>query len=147
MSTDSATFRTSRTLPFPTGAVYSAFASPDLLAAWWGPEGFTNTFEVFEFQVGGHWVFIMHGPDGAHYAIRNRFDAIDPGNKIVIRHDCAPHFTLTARLTEVPGGTRVVWEQVFDELDTARAVAHVVVPANEQNLDRLTRVLAAAHAG
>lgn len=147
MNTEDATFRTARTLPFPSGAVYSAFESPELLAAWWGPEGFRNTFEVFEFEVGGRWTFVMHGPDGKCYANQNRFDAIEPGRKVVIRHDCAPYFTLTARFADVPGGTHVTWEQVFDETETARAVAAVVVPANEQNLDRLARVLVAAGAG
>jgi uncharacterized protein len=43
-----AVFETSRTLPHPPAAVYRAFASPEVLAAWWGPNGFTNSFEVFE---------------------------------------------------------------------------------------------------
>ena len=30
-----------RTLPAPRGVVFAAFTEPDVLARWWGPEGFT----------------------------------------------------------------------------------------------------------
>lgn len=137
-----ATLRTERTLPYPPQAIYNAFASADLLATWWGPEGFTNTFETFDFTVGGRWVFVMHGPDGKSYANTSVFEALEPGQRVVIRHDCAPTFTLTVALAEVPGGTHLTWEQAFDDATTAQAVKAIVGPANEQNLDRLTRVLA-----
>src|SRR5687767_8169845 len=48
-STPEASFTTSRVLPFPPEVVFEAFARADLLARWWGPAGFSNTFEVFEF--------------------------------------------------------------------------------------------------
>lgn len=146
MTDEQSVLRTSRTLPFAPDAVFAAFASPDLLAQWWGPDGFSNTFERFEFKPGGRWTFVMHGPDGKHYPNENIFTVLEPGSLVVIRHDCAPFFTLTVRLTAVSGGTLVNWEQAFDDLGTALAVKHIVVPANEQNLDRLTRVLAEASA-
>lgn len=133
--------RTARTLPYLPTAVYAAFASASTLATWWGPAGFTNTFQVFEFKVGGRWQFIMHGPDGKHYSNESIFEALEPGAKVVIRHVCPPHFTLTVRLKAVPGGTRLEWEQAFDELQVAQAVRHICEPANEQNLDRLEQAL------
>ncbi|MBF4990809.1 SRPBCC family protein [Methylophilus sp. QUAN] len=133
--------RTSRLLPYSPAAVYRAFAMPELLAKWWGPEGFTNTFEVFEFKPGGQWRFVMHGPDGKRYPNESVFAALEPNSKIVIEHVCAPLFTLTVKLTAVVNGTEVSWAQVFADVETAEAVRHIVVPANEQNLDRLTRVL------
>lgn len=134
-------FRTERTLAFSPLAVYGAFASAPVLASWWGPEGFTNSFETFDFEVGGRWVFTMHGPDGSSYPNQNIFTALEPARRIVIRHDCPPYFTLTVRLSEVAGGTRLTWEQAFDDEETAQAVRAIVVPANEQNLDRLTHAL------
>ena len=146
MSVDDRTMRTSRTLPFSPMTVYGAFASPDLLARWWGPDGFANTFEVFEFKLGGIWKFIMHGPDGKNYPNESVFAQLEPGSKVVIEHVCAPYFTLTVMLAPVSGGTQVSWEQVFADAETAQAVKHIVGPANEQNLDRMTRVLASANA-
>lgn len=142
MNADDRTLSTSRTLPFTPDAVYGAFAAPEVLASWWGPDGFTNTFNVFEFEVGGRWKFVMHGPDGKDYANESVFTALEPGRRVVIRHDCAPYFTLTVRLTPVADGTHLTWDQVFDDAATARAVQQIVGPANEQNLDRLTKALA-----
>ena len=31
--------------------VFAAFSEANRLAAWWGPDGFTNTFEQFEFDL------------------------------------------------------------------------------------------------
>lgn len=135
---------TERTLPYAPEAVYAAFASGPTLASWWGPEGFTNTFEVFDFVEGGRWVFTMHGPDGKDYANTSFFAALQPATLVVIRHDCPPLFTLTVRLTPVDGGTRLSWEQAFDDAATAQAVKARVGPANEQNIDRLTLALARA---
>lgn len=139
---DDRIFYTERTLPYAPLVVYDAFASAETLASWWGPDGFSNTFEVFEFEVGGRWKFVMHGPDGKDYPNTSVFAVLEPASKIVIRHDCPPLFTLTVRLTSVAGGTRLTWEQAFDDSETAQAVRRIVEPANEQNLDRLTRALA-----
>jgi hypothetical protein len=135
------TFLTERTLLFSIQAVYNAFASADLLAAWWGPDGFTNEFENFEFQVGGRWTFVMIGPDGARYPNQCVFTEIEPVSRVVIRHDCEPFFTLSVQLTAVNGCTHLQWLQVFDDAHIAQAVKAIVEPANEQNLDRLMREL------
>ncbi|PPD10921.1 SRPBCC domain-containing protein [Methylophilus sp.] len=144
MSVEDKTMRTSRILLFSPTAVYAAFSSPELLAQWWGPEGFSNTFEVFEFKAGGQWKFVMHGPDGKSYPNESVFAQLEHGSKIVIEHVCAPLFTLTVKLDALADGTHLSWEQVFVDEVTAQAVRHIVEPANEQNLDRLTRVLTQA---
>jgi len=145
MSADDRTLRTSRVLQYSPKAIYSVFESPDYLAQWWGPEGFTNTFEVFEFKVGGKWKFVMHGPDGRDYPNSSEFSQLESGSKVVIEHQCAPYFTLTVSLTPVANGTLVDWEQVFADAGTAQAVKDRVGAANEQNLDRMTQVLARAN--
>ena len=132
---------TSRILPYTPEAVYAAFASADILASWWGPEGFTNTFEVFQFKTGGHWKFVMHGPDGKDYDNEMEFITLIPNSKIVIKHHSVPHFTLTIDLTVIAEGTYLEWTQAFDDSETAQAVKHYAEPANEQNLDKLTDAL------
>ena len=135
------TFRTERALPFSPQAIYNAFASAEMLATWWGPEGFTNEFETFEFQVGGRWEFVMVGPDGARYPNQSVFTELEPASRVVIRHDCEPFFMLSVQMTAVNGGTHLQWVQVFDDANIAQAVKAIVEPANEQNLDRLMHVL------
>lgn len=135
------TFHTERTLPFSPQTVYNAFASSEMLATWWGLDGFTNEFETFEFQMGGRWTFVMVGPDGARYPNQNVFTELEPVSRVVIRHDCQPFFTLTVQLTQVADGTHLQWQQVFDDAHIAQAVKAIVEPANAQNLDRLMRAL------
>lgn len=135
------TLSTSRTLPHSAAAIYAAFASPVVLATWWGPEGFTNTFEVFEFKPGGRWKFVMHSADGKNYANESLFAALEPDAKVVIEHIAHPHYTLTVSLDPVESGTRLTWEQTFKDSKTAHGLRHIVEPANEQNLDRLARAL------
>ncbi|MEZ5702254.1 MAG: SRPBCC domain-containing protein [Burkholderiaceae bacterium] len=135
-------FETTRRLPFERSKVFAAFREPDLLARWWGPEGFTSAFQVFEFRPQGRWVFDMQGPDGTRYPNESVFLATSP-ERVVVQHVCAPFFTLAVDLTDLGGQTEVGWCQVFDDPAVADRVRHVVEPANEENLDRLHRCLAA----
>jgi len=129
--------QTQRVLPFSPETIYAAFADPVRLARWWGPAGFSNRFEVFEFHEGGSWQFVMQGPDGKHYPNRSTFRTLEPGRKVVVQHLSAPHFTLTVELQPDVAGALLRWVQAFDDPKVAAAVEHIVVPSNEQNLDRL----------
>lgn len=141
--TEDRTLRTSRTLPFSAKDIYGAFASANLLASWWGPEGFSNSFEIFEFVTGGRWNFVMHSPDGKNYSNECIFEELLPNSKVVIHHDCAPKFKLTIKLTPEEKGTCLSWEQVFEDAETAQAVKQRAGSANEENIDKLVRVLSA----
>ncbi len=132
---------TSRLLPFPRRDVFAAFKDGYHLAAWWGPDGFRNTFEVFEFKTQGRWKFVMHGPDGTDYPNENIFLEATP-DRVVIQHVSHPHFTLTVTLADQQGQTMVHWRQAFDDPKVAASIWHIIEPANEQNLNRLHAVLA-----
>lgn len=139
-STDIATFRTQRVIPFPPPAVLNAFARGDLLAQWWGPDGFTNTFEVFEFRPGGRWKFVMHGPKGTHHPNESVF--VEAGaDRIVLQHVSNPKYVLTITIAPDGTGSAVTWNQKFENPTVAAGLRPIVEPANEQNLDRLTAVL------
>lgn len=139
---DNASFFTQRRLPQTTPAqVFAAFADPTRLARWWGPAGFSNRFQVFEFQPGGRWEFVMVGPDGTEYANRSVFAELRPPQRVVIEHRSQPHFTLTVVLTAEGPDTVIAWTQAFESASVAQSVRHIVEPANEENLDRLQTVL------
>jgi uncharacterized protein YndB with AHSA1/START domain len=142
--TDTA-LETRRQLPFPPAAIYAAFADPACLATWWGPAGFRNTFDTFDFVPGGRWDFTMHGPDGRDYPNRSVFAALEPGRRVVIEHVNAPLFTLTVTLHDADGGTDLHWHQDFHDPAVAAALRAVCEPSNEQNLDRLAAALHARH--
>ncbi|WP_269531628.1 SRPBCC domain-containing protein [Chitinimonas sp. BJYL2] len=133
-------FDTRRDIPASPATVFAAFTDPARLARWWGPAGFSNTFSHCEFEPGGAWVYVMHGPDNKHYPNESRFAEIVLNERLVIQHVSQPRYRLTISLAPIDGGTgtQVRWVQVFDDPRVASGVAHIVAPANEQNLDRLT---------
>lgn len=131
------TFTTSREISAPVDQVFAAMKAPERLARWWGPAGFKNTFEICEFRSGGNWRFTMHGPDGRDYANESVFAEVTP-HRIVIRHTSLPKYELVIGIAASNGKTLVTWSQTFEKAEVAKAIEHIVVPANEQNLDRLS---------
>jgi uncharacterized protein YndB with AHSA1/START domain len=128
----------SRVIDASPERIFEALSTASHLAKWWGPAGFSSTFETFDFRPGGKWVFVLHGPDGTSYPNENVFAEIVPARRVVIEHISETHhFFLTIDFEPVEGGTRVGWRQVFDTAEHRDQIAHVVVDANEQNLDRL----------
>lgn len=138
-------FTHQRTIAASAEEVFAAFEDPELLAKWWGPRGFTNTFSIFEFKPDGEWSFVMHGPDGTDYKNENIFIEIQKPNKIVIRHDCHPFFTATISIKDVEGGSLVSFNQDFDSEEVAKTVAPIVQPSNEQVLDKLEALITNNH--
>ena len=131
------TFNHSRDIPATPAQVFAAISSPERLARWWGPNGFTNSFSAFDFKTGGKWSLVMHGPDGANYPNDNVFGEIIPNQKVVVEHPMQPVFRLTIELAPSSTGTLVTWAQTFESDDVARQIEHIVVPANDENLQRL----------
>lgn len=122
--------------------VFAAFEQPDRLARWWGPEGFTNTFEQFEFEPGGRWVFVMHGPNGVDYPNESVFREIEPDARLVIEHVVKPWYKLAVTLTARGDRTHLAWVQEFESPEVAARMRPLSRTANEQVLDRLQSLLA-----
>lgn len=131
-----AAFHHQREMRAPAEAVFAAIAAPERLARWWGPDGFSNTIEKFDFTPGGQWHLTMHGPNGANYPNQSVFREIIPNASVVIEHLSQPHFVLSIALTPTETGTLVSWVQEFDNPAIAASIEHIVDPANEQNLTR-----------
>ncbi|MDQ6420511.1 SRPBCC domain-containing protein [Paenibacillus sp. LHD-117] len=130
-------FAHSRWYDSPREEVYRAWAQPELLTQWWGPNGFTSTFREFDFREGGSWRFTFHGPDGRDYPNENKFIEIESGERIVLEHQGDPEFRLTATFTEKGGRTRVTFRQQFKDEMIFEQVKSYYPACNKQNLDRL----------
>lgn len=132
----------------PRALVHWAWTTPELLARWWGPEGFTNTFDVCDIRPGGEWRFVMHGPDGRDYPNRCVFVETTELSRVAIDHLSGHKFRLTGEFDDLGGGrTRVTFRQAFQSAAELEQLKAICMPANEQNLDRLGRVLDAERKG
>jgi hypothetical protein len=80
----------------------------------------------------------MHGPNGTNYRNENVFAEIEPPRKVVVQHVSEPKFLLTITLASAAAGTVVSWSQAFESSEVARRLEPIVVPANEENLERLS---------
>lgn len=131
----------SRVIDAPRERVFRAFSDPDNLARWWGPKGFTNTFEEFDLRPGGAWRFVMHGPDGTDYPMEHVFLEVAAPERVLFKHlskHASDHqFEMTLTFAKQGAKTVVGWRQLFDSVAECQRVAQFVVEATEQNLDRL----------
>ena len=135
---------TTRTMNAPRECVFRAWSDPALLAQWWRPKGFTNTFHTFEFRPGGAWKFTMHGPDGTDYHNESEFVEMRAPERIVFDHLRPMHrFRVTAKFEDAGGKTAVTFRMTFDTAEECERVEGFVAEANEQNFDKLEAVLAA----
>lgn len=56
----------------------------------------------------------------------------------MVQHVSEPKYRLTIVLASSGMGTIVSWSQAFESAEVAGRIEHIVVPANEENLDRLS---------
>lgn len=134
---------TSRVLNASREQVFNAISDPNQLAQWWGPNGFTNTFEEFDFRTGGAWRFVMHGPDGKDYKNKHTFAEIVKPERVVLQHLSSPQFQLTITLDEMAEGkTKITWRMRFETAEECARIKVYAIDGNEQNLDRLAAHLA-----
>ena len=119
--------------------VFAAMSVADRVARWWGPDGFTNTIEQFDFREAGIWLLTMHGPDGKDYPNESRFARIVPNELVEIEHLSGHHFMLTIALQPHAQGCEIHWRQTFDTVEHYAEIAPFVAQANQQNLQRLLK--------
>jgi len=145
-STDSIADReivTTRVLNAPRDRAFKAWTDPRILAQWWGPKGFTNTFHEFELKPGGNWRFTMHGPNGIDYRNRSVFAEIVEPERIVFDHLKPMHrFRTTVTFEDLGAQTKLVWRMLFASAGECDKVKAFVPAANEENLDRIEAQLA-----
>ena len=131
-SEDDKTLIITRTLKAPRALVWKMVSDPYHLAQWWGPAGFTNRVEKFDFRTGGKWLHVMIGPDGKELPTDNDIVEVTPPRRIVFRNAPAdpkifgdnppPGFTKTLTFDEAEGGTLLKLVCTFDKPEHKDAV-------------------------
>jgi uncharacterized protein YndB with AHSA1/START domain len=107
-----------RVFDAPRRLVFEAWTDPRHLAHWWGPDGFTLTTYEIAPTPGGHWHFVMHGPDGTDYRNHVVFHEVVAPSLLVYEHVPVPDgepvsFKVTVTFDEVDGRTHLAMRMVF----------------------------------
>jgi uncharacterized protein YndB with AHSA1/START domain len=92
-------------------------------------------------QAGGLWTYTMHAPNGTDFKNEARFAEIATPERIVIDHTSPPKFRLTALFDELGSDTKLTFRQLFETSTVFDQVKKIAVQANEDNLDRLAKIL------
>jgi len=103
-----------RELNAPIALVWEAWTTPEHIANWWGPNGFTNTISKMDMQPGGEWELVMHGPDGTDYRNKSVFKEIVKHKRIVYEHITGPKFTATIEFEDRGEKTYLRWHMLFE---------------------------------
>jgi uncharacterized protein YndB with AHSA1/START domain len=111
----------SRLIEAPRDLVFDAFSSPNALANWWGPTGFSLTTHEMSFAPDSVWRFVMHGPDGRDYKNKIVFREIERPERISYVHPgdegTEPvRNEVTVSFLEDDGKTRLTWRMRFQTI-------------------------------
>lgn len=134
-----------RVIDAPRELVFQAFTS-DGIERWWGPNGFTTTTSKRDVQIGGEWIFVMHGPDGTDYDNRIVYTGITRPDRLEYDHfagyEAEPHFKATVTFNDAGGGTEVALRLLFPTAENRDEAAKYGIEGGHQTLNRLADFLA-----
>ncbi|MBU8881556.1 SRPBCC domain-containing protein [Kaistella sp. DKR-2] len=134
----------SRILHSPIEHVYQAFADPQHLKNWWGPEGFTNTIHEFDLRPGGRWILTMHGPEQGHYENSSVFKTVEPYHLITWSRISQPVFDMEIGFKKISETeTEISFSMIFATREACDKIRRLAAPKNEENFDRLEKELLA----
>lgn len=152
------THRLERTYPADPATIWSLWTSPDGIARWWAPDGFTTKVDTLDLREGGELVYTMTAtaPETIEFMTsagmplatvsRKRFTRVQEPSVLAYQSmvdfvpDHEPYeFATDVELTATDGGTRVVMtvEPLHDETWTQR-----LLDGRSNELDNLGRLLA-----
>ncbi len=133
-----------RVLDAPRDVVWRMWTEPDQIAQWWGPDGFTNSIDSMEVRPGGHWNFVMHGPDGRDYENEIVYVEVVKPERLVYDHGPSPRFRTTVTFVDLGPKTKLIMRGIFASAAVRNKVAkeYGAVEGQQQTLRRLAELLA-----
>ncbi len=121
-----------RSFKAPKSKVWQYYTTAELLDKWWGPLPYKAVTKSFDFREGGHWHYVMQGPEGdAHYCVNN-YKTISPEESFTA-FDGFAHEDWSINRT-LPGSD---WEVTFTENGDVTEVKVVLTCADEKELSTL----------
>ena len=124
-----------RSFAAPKSKVWQYYATAELLEKWWAPLPYKAVTKSFDFREGGHWHYVMQGPEGeAHYCINN-YKTIDPENSFTAFDGFANEDWSIK--TDMPGSD---WEVTFTQNGEMTDMKVVLICDTEAGLNTLVEM-------
>ncbi|MGN6184863.1 MAG: SRPBCC family protein [Thermoanaerobaculia bacterium] len=143
---DARTIVQTRMFDAPRELVFEAWTTPEHVAQWFGPMGFTTTTHEMSVKAGGVWNFIMHGPDGTDYPNRIEYEEVTPPERLVYSHGDggARLFHVVITFEQVGAQTRLTMRSLFPTAEARDLVVekYGAIEGGRQTLERLARYVA-----
>ena len=87
----------------------------------------------------------MHGPDGTHFPNESIFSKLVNNQCIELEHIVNPHFRMVISFEVItPSETSVEFLMIFDNKDIRDRIATYAIQANQENYERLEKVVSSA---
>lgn len=133
-----------RKLDFPRELVFTAWSSPEHIAQWFGPIGFTLTTHEMNMTAGGVWRFTLHGPDGVDYPNKIEYREVLKPEQIIYTHSddiehANPGFHVVVTFAQTGNTTKLTLRSIFpsdEERDYMAKQCNAIEKGN-QTLSRL----------
>lgn len=121
-----------RSFNAPKSKVWKYYTTSELLDKWWGPEPYKAVTKSFDFSEGGHWHYVMRGPEGdAHFCINN-YKTINPEDSFTAL-DAFAHEDWSINV-DMPGSD---WEVTFTQNGELTDVKVVLTTQTREALETL----------
>lgn len=122
-----------RTFNAPRALVFAAWTTPEHLAKWWGPRGWTTTIKTLELKPGGTWHYLMVADEGGHEGwSKATYREIVPPERLVYVDVFAdadgnpipglPESTVTIEFSEADGKTTVASTTLFPSMEARDSI-------------------------
>jgi uncharacterized protein YndB with AHSA1/START domain len=82
MHDDALRLHLERVLPAPPDRVYALNTDAELLAQWWGPDGFSVPSLHLDARVGGLYRIEMQPPEGDAFFLCGEYRTVEPGTRL-----------------------------------------------------------------
>ena len=132
-----------RVFDAPRELVWRMWTDPRHVVHWWGPNGFTNTFQKMDVRPGGEWIFVMHGPDGRDYNNKSIFNEVIAPSRLTYSHVSGPLFEAEVDFIDLGEKTEVRVRMLFATAELRDKVVEEfgAVEGLKQNLEKLDSML------
>ena len=114
---DPQTLHIERRFDVSPSVIWRCWAEPELLKRWYCPKPWRVSDAVLELREGGRFDVVMQGPGGEEMDIKGRYEAVEPGRRLVfgkdeerVSNDAPMDMTGFVDLAgDGEGGTRMIW--------------------------------------